>query len=257
MTYGHYWVQRNVSPLVGQAVEHFLNRPVELGPLTSVSLTHLEFGATSIPATATDPNWVQLQSLKISYNPWQYLQDEHLGLAITAIEPQAYFEQGRSGQWWHTEMGQLAEDFPFQLEKLIVRRGRGTVVSRNGHQALNQPIQLRLNDAQFWQGSNQELFRFRLQGQLLPLVERHSYLNLEGTIDPAQERWQLRVKSRHLPLTALKQILPLPLNFQRGTLDSDLAIAVEDQQLASLDGEVDLHQASLQLPQLSPSFNGY
>ncbi|MBE9197325.1 hypothetical protein IQ219_18890, partial [Synechocystis sp. LEGE 06083] len=50
-TYGHYWVQRNVSPLVGQAVEHFLNRPVELGPLTSVSLTHLEFGATSIPAT--------------------------------------------------------------------------------------------------------------------------------------------------------------------------------------------------------------
>ncbi|QHV00111.1 translocation/assembly module TamB domain-containing protein [Synechocystis sp. CACIAM 05] len=250
-TYGHYWVQRNVSPLVGQAVEHFLNRPVELGPLTSVSLTHLEFGATSIPATATDPNWVQLQSLKISYNPWQYFQDEHLGLTITAIAPQAHFEQGRSGQWWHTEMGQLAEDFPFQLEKLIVRRGRGTVVSRNNRQALNQPIQLRLNDAQFWQGSNQELFRFRLQGQLLPLVERHSYLNLEGTIDPAQERWQLQVKSRHLPLTALKQILPLPLNFQRGTLDSDLAIAVQDQQLVALDGEVDLHQASLKLPQLA------
>ena len=67
--YGHYWVQRNVSPLVGQAVEHFLNRPVELGPLTGVSLTHLEFGATSIPATAADPNWVQLEGLKISYHP--------------------------------------------------------------------------------------------------------------------------------------------------------------------------------------------
>ncbi len=251
VTYGHYWVQQNVSPLVGQAVEHFLNRPVELGPLTSVSLTHLEFGATSIPATSNDPNWVKLQGLKISYNPWQYLQDEHLGLTITALDPQAYFEQGRSGQWWHTEMGQVADDFPFQLEKLIVRRGRGTVVSRNHRQALNQPIQLRLNDAQFWQASNENIFHFRLQGQLLPLVERHSYLNLEGTIDQAQESLQLLVKSHHLPLTPLKEILPLPLNFQGGTLNSDLAIAVQDQQLASLDGEVDLHQASLKLPQLA------
>ncbi|QUS60381.1 translocation/assembly module TamB domain-containing protein [Synechocystis sp. PCC 7338] len=250
-TYGHYWVQRNVSPLVGQAVEHFLNRPVELGPLTSVSLTHLEFGATSIPATPSDPNWVQLQGLKISYNPWQYLQDEHLGLNITAVEPQAYFEQGRSGQWWHTEIGELADDFPFQLEKLIVRRGRGTVVSRNDRQALNQPIQLRLNDAQFWQASSQDIFHFRLQGQLLPLVDRRSRLLVKGSIDPAQESWQLLVKSHHLPLTPLKEILPLPLDFRGGSLDSELAIAVEDQQLVSLDGEVDLHQASLKLPQLA------
>ncbi|AIE74029.1 MULTISPECIES: translocation/assembly module TamB domain-containing protein [unclassified Synechocystis] len=251
VTYGNYWLQREVSPLVGNAIEHFLNRPVALGPLTGVSLTHLEFGATSIPATSTDPTRVELQGLKIGYNPWQYLQDQHLGLTITAIEPQAYLEQGRSGQWWHTEMGQLAEDFPFQLEKLIVHRGEGTIVSRNGDQSLNRPIQLLLDNAQFWQEPEQEVLAFRLQGQLLPVVHRRSHLALVGKVDLAKESLHLQVDAHHLPLTPLKEILPLPLDFQGGSLDSQLAIAVEDQQLVSLDGEVNLHQASLKLPQLT------
>ena len=249
--YGNYWVEREVSPLVEVGIEHFLNRPVQLGKLTGVSLTHLEFGATSIPATAKDPNWVKLKGLKVSYNPWQYLQNQHLALTITAIQPQAYLEQGRSGSWWHTETGQLEEDFPFQLKKLIVTNGQGTVALRNASQQLNDPVQIRLKNAHLSPDSGQEIFQFSVDGQLLPAENPHSRLEIEGKFNLPQESLNLQVRSRHLPLASLKEILPLPLDFPTGSFDSQLAIAVENQELVSLDGEVNLHQGSLKIPQLT------
>lgn len=249
--YGNYWIERNIVPLVENGIEVFLKRPVQLGELTGVSLTHLEFGATSIPATANDPNWAQLQGLKISYNPLQYLQDKHLALTVTAVKPQAYFEQGRSGSWFHTETEELEEDFPFQLKKLIIRNGQATVASRNASKELNRPIQLSLKNAQFSNQPGEEIFRFSLDGQLLPVVNSRSYLAIQGEFNLAQEQLNLQVRSHHLPLPFLKEILPLPLDFPAGSFDSQLAIAVEDQELVALDGQVNLHQASLKIPELA------
>ncbi|MFM1842226.1 MAG: hypothetical protein RLZZ490_962 [Cyanobacteriota bacterium] len=250
--YAHGWVYNDVAPLVERGVQDFLNRPVTLGKLKSVSLTHLEFGGTTIASTQHDPNWVKLQGLRISYNPLQYLWDRRLGLTITAIKPQAYFEQGRSGAWLQTEIDQMGDDFPLRLNALVIKDAQGSLVTRHfASQQLNPPVQLQLKSARIAPQSADQILTFELDGKLLPAPHPRSRLTIRGTLDGNQQSLKLKVETRHLPAAPLRELLPLPLDLRGGELNSQLAIAVQDQKLVSLDGKVDIEQGRLKLPQLA------
>lgn len=250
--YGHVWVYNDVAPLVEQGIRHFLNRPIELGKLTSVSLTHLEFGPTQIPSTPQDPNWVNLQGLRVSYNPLQYLWEHHLGLTITAIRPQAHFEQGKSGAWLHTNMNRMNADFPLRLNALVIEEAEGSLVTRHfATQRLNAPVKLRLKSARFAPHAADQTLRFQLDGQLLPSVATRSRLSLEGKFDGRQKSLIINVKTHQLPAAPLRELLPLPLDIRGGTLNGQLAIAVEHETLTALDGQIDIHEGTLKLPPLA------
>jgi len=248
---GHQWVYHDVAPLVERAINDFLNRPVALGELKSVSLTHLEFGVTTIGTTGHDPNWVKLQGLRISYNPLQYLWDRRLALTITAIKPQAYFEQGRSGAWLHTEIDQMGDDFPLRLRALVIKDAQGSLVTRQFEsQQLNAPVQVRLKSARIAPHQDHGI-QFELDGQLLPTPHAHSRFVIRGQFDGDQQGLNIDITTRQLPASPLRELLPLPLDLRGGDLTSRLAIAVQDQALVSLDGKVEIEQGTLQLPQLA------
>lgn len=250
--YGHIWVYNDVAPLVGQSIQQFLNRPVELGALQSVSLTHLEFGPTHIPATPQDPNWVKLQGLRVSYNPLQYLWERRLALTITAIRPQAYFEQGKSGAWLHTNMDPVKANLPLRLKALVIEAGEGRLVTRHfATQQLNAPVHLRLQAARIAPQDASHRLRFQLDGQLLPISAARSHFSLAGQFDGQHKSLQINVKTHQLPAAPLRELLPLPLDLRGGTLNGELAIAVEREALTSLDGRLDIHEGTLKLPQLA------
>ncbi len=249
--YGHYWVQAEVAPLVGKGITEFLNRPVQLGKLTGVSLTHLEFGKTLIPATPHDPNWVTLQGLRIGYNPLQYLHNRRLALTITAIEPEAYFEQDKTGRWLHTEVDQLGDDFPLQLKRLIIQKARAALVTRPPGQTLNPPVRVEVKQGHVTPGRGNQNLTFALSGKLLPTPKRGSQLDLKGEFVAAHQTLNLDVKTHQLAAAPLTTLLPLPLDLPAGHLDSRLAIAIQNQAVASIDGRVQLHQTQLKLPQLA------
>ncbi|MEB3226826.1 MAG: DUF748 domain-containing protein, partial [Synechocystis sp.] len=249
--YTHTWIYHDVAPLIEQGIENFLNRPVTLGELKTVSLTHLEFGETTIATTAQDPNWVKLQGLRIAYNPLQYLWDRRLGLTITAIKPQAYFEQGRSGAWLQTEFDQMGADFPLGLQALQIEDAQGTVVTRHFEtKQLNSPVELTLKSARIAPHGSDQTLTFALDGQVLPATHPRSRLTIRGKFAGEEKRLTLTVNTRHLPAAPLRELLPLPLDLRGGELTSQLAIAVEDQVLVSLDGKVEVEQGILKLPQL-------
>jgi len=49
------FVQTELTPLAQQSLTTTLNRPVKLGRVTQFSLTGVQFGASTIPATPIDP----------------------------------------------------------------------------------------------------------------------------------------------------------------------------------------------------------
>ena len=250
--YGHVWVYNDVAPLVEKGIKNFLNRPVTLGQLKSVSLTHLEFGATTIATTGQDRNWVKLKGLRIGYNPLQYLWDKRLALTITAIQPQAYFEQGRSGAWLQTDIDRMGDDFPLRLNALVIKDAQGSLVTRHfDTKSLNPPVQLQLKSARIAPNPADQTLTFALDGKLLPATHPRSRLAIRGKFDGGQKTLAINVETRHLPAAPLRELLPLPLDLRGGDVNSKLAIAVKDQALVSLDGKVEIDQATLNLPQLA------
>jgi translocation and assembly module TamB len=238
--------------LVERSINNFLNRPVTLGELKSVSLTHLEFGATTIATTAQDPNWVKLKGLRVSYNPLQYLWEQRLALTITAIQPQAYFEQGRSGVWLRTDIDRMGDDFPLRLEALVIEKAQGSLVTRHFEtKALNPPVQLQLKSARIAPNPADRTLTFELDGKLLPATHPRSRLAIRGKFDGDQKTLTINVETQHLPAAPLRELLPLPLDLRAGNFTSQLAIAVKNQALVSLDGKIHIEQATLQLPQLA------
>ncbi|MGA0199603.1 MAG: hypothetical protein ACO3NK_10875, partial [Prochlorotrichaceae cyanobacterium] len=136
-----YYLNEKLSPQVAAVLSDRLDRPVELGALERYSFSSLRFGATDLPATATDPDWAKVEAIELSFNLWQGLRTRHLVFDLTLIAPEAYVEQGENGQWLDialepVEPGWLKVD-PYQI---AIERGRIAIVPRNGTGQLEDPL---------------------------------------------------------------------------------------------------------------------
>ncbi|MFM7579278.1 MAG: hypothetical protein ACKO5Q_20385, partial [Microcystaceae cyanobacterium] len=136
--YGQYFVQTQIAPLVSQGLERFLNRPVQIGPVQAVSWFSIRFGPSELGATPQDPDRVTMAGLEITFNPWDYLAQRQLFIQATAIQPQAYLEQGQKGEWLRTPLAPIHPDFPLHLQTLTFKQADITLVTRN-HQGKLKP----------------------------------------------------------------------------------------------------------------------
>jgi translocation and assembly module TamB len=70
---GAWWlrifVYQQLAPLVEENLTQTLNRPVLLGTVERFSLTALTFGASSMPATKTDPDTVSVDAVDVAFDP--------------------------------------------------------------------------------------------------------------------------------------------------------------------------------------------
>jgi len=95
--YGRHFLQQELSPLLEREFTRLLQRPVRLGRVQRVSLgASVRFGASEVPATPTEPNFVVVEAIEVQVNPWRYLRDRRLELDITVLRPQVFGRQDRT-----------------------------------------------------------------------------------------------------------------------------------------------------------------
>ncbi|MBN4006239.1 MAG: hypothetical protein HWQ58_32565, partial [Nostoc sp. LPT] len=120
------FVQTELTPLAQQSLTTTLNRPVNLGRVTQFSLTGVQFGASAIPATSTDPDRATVESVEVGFDLLQLIFNHHLKLDVTLVNPDIYIEQDDQGRWVSTTIASSGEGTAIKtdLENLRFRNAK-------------------------------------------------------------------------------------------------------------------------------------
>lgn len=113
VTGGAWWAwhfaNEELSPWASEYLSEALDRPVALGEVERVSITGIQFGASAMPATATDPDELFVETIAVRFNPLTLLRRQ-VEPQITFTGVQAYIEQDDQGRWVDVDIDLGDED---------------------------------------------------------------------------------------------------------------------------------------------------
>lgn len=243
VAYGHYFVQTQIAPLVENGLADFINRPVKIGAVQAVSLHHIRFGQTEFLPTTNDPDRASLEALEIYFNPLQWLLSRKLNIKVTAIQPKAYLEQGKTGNWLLTPIDKIDPDRPILLDRLDLEKAQVTVKARNAQGKFKTPVAIYLDQTKIEAQNQGQQIGFQLQGNL----GKGSQFKLNGSHDRAAIATNLSVQGHNLVINDINNLLTLPIALNQGNLDSNLDIQVRQERLTSLQGIANLRGVTTNL----------
>ncbi|MEA5581503.1 translocation/assembly module TamB domain-containing protein [Nodularia harveyana UHCC-0300] len=249
------FVNNELTPLATNGITNTLNRPVNLGEVTGFSLTGVEFGASTIPATATDTDRAVVDAVKVGFNPWQLIFQRQLKLDVTLINPDIYIQQDDQGAWISTKIA--APEKPglikTDLDKLRFRNGKLVLVRQGEDKSVTStvtPVGLtKINGtAQLLQEN--KLIKFNLRGE----AEDGGNIALRGEAVPQTLAFKLQLRSQDLLASKVTDLIKLPFDLEAGTVNSDLQIELAPEQPPLLFGTANLQGVTLQIPNVPQAF---
>ena len=247
---GGFLIQRNLTPVVEEQLSDFLNRPVELGSLQSFSVNHVRFGKTDLLTTPNDPAKVSMSALKIAYNPIKYIMAGKLEIEVTAIEPSAYLEQGKEGNWLLTKFKTLNPNNPIKFKSLGFEKGQAIIVSRSSDGEKKPAINLQQLSGKIEVIGKNNNLRFQVKSN----VVAGGAFQVSGVADTENNAVNLLLRGHQLNGVEISQVLPLPLDIETGKIDANLEVSWQQNQLPQLQGVARLNQVSAKVPELPHPF---
>ncbi len=259
---GAWWlrifVYEQLAPLVEQNLTQTINRPVQLGRVEKFSLTGLQFSASAVPATRTDPDTVAVDAVDVEFSLLQLLFTRTLNLDITLVNPNIYIQQDAQGRWLATTIAAEEKAGAIKTEIDTIKfRNAELVLVPNG-KARGKPA---LQPAKLALGINQvngvaqllednKLIQFDLSGQMA----RGGTVGLQGGYRPSTEQSNLQVQAQNLLASDVTRLIPLPLDLQAGRVDGNLIVQLRKEQQAKLFGTAVLKAVRVQVNQLPQPF---
>jgi translocation and assembly module TamB len=257
------FIQTELAPLAQQNLTNTLNRPVELGQVKEFSLTGVRFAASAIPATPTDSDWVKIEAVDVSFNPWQLVVNRQLKLDVTLINPNVYVEQDDQKRWITTTIappgkpGIIKTDLDilrFQNARLILVGNPITAATEDQKNQINLPSPQSpvpvifsglYGKAQLV--ANNQRIKFDVSGK----PENGGNIFLQGELQAkANLDGKLQLKTEDLLAADVTRLIPLPLNLATGRINGDLQIELIPEQPTLLNGNATLQAVTLQIPKV-------
>ena len=251
--YGWYFLQRKLVPLVETEVSKYLHRPLELGKLKSVSFTSASFDRSALPATADNPDYVEVPAIKIDFAPLHFLKERQLRLNIELIEPDIYIEQDESKLWTPTDFGSeesSSDGFKVEVESIQLDGGQLTLAAYNSETAaLNPKVTSQLERVIVRPTGDR--IEFDAVAQLL----QGGSFNIDGSSNTKTGIIDLDILAQQLDASAVSNLLALPIELNRGSFDGRLGVVLNKTPLPQLQGALDLKGVSMQIPDLVKPFS--
>jgi len=252
--YGWIFVHEQLAPLVATSLSKTLKRPVHLGKVERFSLSGIRLGPSSLPATATDPSHLSLQSIEVSFNLWQTIMTRKLALDVTANKPEVYLEQDKNGDWVKTEIQEKKEEGPITTElKTIQFKDAVAVLSpapKVGDRRTSITLSQLNGTAKF--SDKSQRINYDLSGQ----SATGGRINLTGETIRTPLQTNLQLRAQNYSLLELERLIKLPFSLPTGRADANLAVQIRpNQEIPSLVGTAQFRDASLKLPQAPQIFS--
>lgn len=261
------FVYKELTPLAATSITNTLNRPVNLGEVTGFSLTGVQFGASTIPATPTDPDWVIADGVEVGFNPWQLIFQRQLQLDVTLVNPNIYIEQDDQGRWVTTEISPPGQAglIKTDLDKIRLRNGNLVLQPQAADDQLeNNPQKFSITPVGFSQinGTAQlldknQLIKFQVRGQ----ANSGGSVAITGEVIPQTLASNLQLRSQDLSAAQITDLLKLPFDLQAGKVNSNLQIQLTPDQpqrgiigALALNGSAELQGVTMQIPKVLQPF---
>ncbi|PSB29394.1 translocation/assembly module TamB domain-containing protein [Stenomitos frigidus] len=252
--YGWVFVNEKLAPLIESNLSESLKRPVKLGKVERFSLTSLRFGASSVPATATDPDRLTIDAVDVKFNPLRLLFTRNLNLDITAVKPDIYLEQAADGTWISTQISQKESKGPVKTELSAIhfQDARATLVPAGKTGGKAAPVLLsQLNgDAAFLDGNQ------RIAYQLDGRSDSGGTLKLNGeTVTKPQQQTNVQIQGQNFALAEIDRLVKLPVNLPAGRANGSINAEIRPKQkLPYLTGTATFTGATLTIPKVPYAF---
>ncbi len=262
--YGWYFVMNKLSPLVSEELTKLIKRPVAVGPVQGFSLSTINLGKSSVPATSTDPDRATIEKVEVSFNLWKFLQSRTLALDITLVAPDIYLEQNRDGVWLETTLHPSDEEpGPIKIEVDAIRFESGflVLVPSPGLRAqienldkVPPPRSLAIEnvegDAKFLDDQTRVAYQVRanprdeIQGERGP----NPTLVVSGETQLESTETRLRIQGNNLNAPDVIPLIPnLPLAAYQGRLNANLTIHLSNEELFGWEGVASFWDINAQL----------
>ena len=230
------WVREKLAPIVESEVSQTLKRPIKIGPLERFSPTSLRFGRSTLPATATDPDYASTEAVEVQFSIWPLLFNRTLKLDITLVKAKAYIEQDDRGRWVNLPTPEQKPPGLFKTEIDAVRvenLGAVLVPSPAVGQKTSAPISVSLkNGSALFREQNQRVL-YELNGQFTN--NDNFAVKADSLLSAAQTN--VLLQGQNLPLTDLARLLKVPgISLQKGLANGNLTLQVRDNQLSGITG---------------------
>ena len=254
LIYGWYFVQRKLVPLVETEVGNYLDRPLELGELKSISPTGASFGNSALPATEDNPDFVEVERVKVNFAPLHFLFQRELKLNLTLVEPDVYIEQDESKLWTPTDFASDEDSqgaIKVNLRSIVLDGGQLSLAAYNSEtEALNPAVVAEIDSIVARPRDNK--IEFDAAAELIQggkfTVDGQGNLDT-GIID-------LDIVARQLAASEVSNLLALPIELNQGNLDGKIGVTLGKAPIPELQGALDIDNVSLQIPNLVKPFSG-
>ena len=221
-----YWglnvlVKKKLPPFLETQIGKFIERPIDLGEVESFWLTGIEFGQTVIPPTATDPDKVELEGVKVGFNIFPVLFRRTLPVDVTLTQPDIYLEQEQNGEWINLDF--LASD-PNKEKKdpllyfdvdLDIEQANITAVPYE-----QNPLTARVDGSgRFNQKTGS------IDYDLDAGIEK-AIASIQGETELETGTTDTKLLVEDLALSDIATLLPIPVEIETGQLNADLDINI-------------------------------
>ena len=230
------WVREKLAPLVENQVSQLLDRPVQVGRLERFSLTSLRFGRSTVPATATDPDYASTEAVEVQFSVGQLLFNRTLKLDITLVKASAYIEQDAKGRWVNLPTAERKSPGLFKTEVEAIRGenvGAVLVPSPAVGQKTSAPISVSLkNGSALFRDQNQRVL-YELNGQF---TNSDNFIVKADSLLPAAQT-NVQLQGQNLPLPELVRLLKVSgIYLQKGLANGNLTVQLRDNRVSGIVG---------------------
>ncbi|MEM6752932.1 MAG: DUF748 domain-containing protein, partial [Cyanobacteria bacterium P01_C01_bin.38] len=215
------FIQQDLAPLVEKNLTTIIDRPLELGQVEGFSLSGVKFGASAIPATATDADKVEADAIEVEFDPLQLLFNRRLKLDVTLVNPVGYIDKDEQGRWITTnivlpdEPGAIAID----VEKVRLRNGSVALMPFAENRKVASVVFSELNGyAKF--SDNYQVVGFEIGGQ----PGRIGNVSARGKVNLKNKAGNLQIQAADLFASEVTPLVKLPVKLKGGKINGNLQV---------------------------------
>ncbi|WP_052055592.1 translocation/assembly module TamB domain-containing protein [Myxosarcina sp. GI1] len=255
LVYGWYLIQNKLIPVIETETSKYLNRPLELGDLQTISPWGARFGNSALPATANNPDAIAVEAVRVKLDPLYFLRRRILQLDIILVRPDIYLEQGEDRIWTPTNFGsESTEDggIKVDVETIQLQKGKLTLAARQLETGnLNPPVELELDRTIVNLLDDGEQIKFATTGE----AAAGGNFTVNGESFSKTKVIDLTLEAERLDATEVSNLLALPIELQQGDISGTIGVTISDLPIPLLEGKATLNDVSLQIPELVKPFS--
>ena len=238
------WAKKNLPGILETQASKFLNRPVDIGEIKSISLAGVRIGKSVIPPTETEEDRIEIEEIDVGFNLLPVIFSRTLPVDVTLVKPQIYLDQSADGSWITLDLPESEGDseLPVDLDvEVDIQEADITAVPYN-----QSPINVNIDGEGRYNTADNNLVQYDVEAAI-----NRASATLQGETILKTGKTDTKLLVKELKLSDVVSLVPnAPVNLDSGVLNADLDVDIpswEEITSANVEGTVNLQQVAGEL----------